>query len=146
LARELEAQIASVHREEGSPPITEPPAAAEPACGSRIGNPEAPARSSETPVVGASALSLTLPPQFTRFFGRQSEIERLEALRRDHSTSLRLVTMTGPGGSGKTRLAQEAAARLRERSGSRIGFVPLVNLTDPGLIAGQVLDALRVSR
>jgi len=88
----------------------------------------------------------SLPPQFTRFFGREAEIERLEAPLREDRAIPSLVTLTGPGGTGKTRLALEAAAWVRERFAGTIGFVSLVDLAEPGLIAGQLLDALRIPR
>ena len=90
----------------------------------------------------------TLPVYLTRFFGRDAEGARLRADVLGH----RLVTLLGAGGSGKTRLAVELAAALREagrtpRSASGAGldthfdfiaFVPLVNCSS----RAQVLDAL----
>jgi predicted ATPase len=52
----------------------------------------------------------------------------------------RLVTLTGPGGVGKTRLAIEASARL----GAAAWFVPLAPVTDPAEVAYTVLDALGI--
>ena len=51
----------------------------------------------------------------------------------------RLVTLTGPGGVGKTRLAAEASKRL----GAAAWFVPLAPVTDPAEVAYAVLDTLR---
>jgi hypothetical protein len=60
-----------------------------------------------------------LPLQFTRFFGREKELARLQELLAPHASETasneRLVTLTGPGGTGKSRLAVEAA-------GSRLGW------------------------
>ena len=64
----------------------------------------------------------------------------------DESLPPRLVTLTGPGGSGKTRLALEVARRLRQRWQGAIWFVPLQDLTDPQLIPAGALDSLRVPR
>ncbi len=50
----------------------------------------------------------------------------------------RLVTLSGPGGTGKTRLAQEVAARLREPFQGAVWFVPLVDLTDPTLLKATI--------
>src|SRR5712692_7844579 len=94
------------------------------------------------PVVAAPPGNL--PFRLTRFFGRRQEIARLRALLQTKGT--RLVTLTGPGGSGKTRLAQETVGRLRKVWPGGIWFVPLQDLTDPRLIAGAVLDALGVPR
>src|SRR5205823_5718705 len=54
----------------------------------------------------------------------------------------RLVTLTGPGGSGKTRLAIEAARRLEEAYGGRVVFVSLAHLTDPHSIPLRIAEAL----
>jgi predicted ATPase/DNA-binding SARP family transcriptional activator len=68
-----------------------------------------------------------LPVQLTRFFGRDEEIARItEAL---HLPQGRLVTLTGPGGSGKTRLAIAAAWRLAAAFDGAVGFVPLAEMT-----------------
>ncbi|MGW0618423.1 BTAD domain-containing putative transcriptional regulator [Streptomyces sp. NPDC002765] len=77
-----------------------------------------------------------LPVQLTRFVGREPELARIAAL----LTDSRLVTLTGPGGAGKTRLAIEAAAAL---AGSPAPcFVELAPVTDGGRIAYAVLAAL----
>lgn len=85
-----------------------------------------------------------LPPRFTRFFGREKEMAELADLLANPDT--RLVTLTGPGGNGKTRLALEVAERQTEPFAGAMYFVPLADLADPALIAGAVLDALRVGR
>src|SRR5262249_21135071 len=64
------------------------------------------------------ATALRLPPQFTRFFGREEEIARVSDLLR--CAEARLVTLTGPGGSGKTRLAIAVAGRLLEAFDGRV--------------------------
>jgi predicted ATPase/DNA-binding SARP family transcriptional activator len=85
-----------------------------------------------------------LPLTFTRFFGREKELAWLqETLARG---DVRLVTMTGPGGSGKTRLALEAARRLLQPFGGAVWFVPLQELTSAGLIPGAIADALELPR
>src|SRR5205085_1488630 len=56
--------------------------------------------------------------------------------------STRLVTLTGPGGTGKTRLAIETARRLVEACSGAVWFVPLAELADPGLVPEAVLGAL----
>jgi predicted ATPase/DNA-binding SARP family transcriptional activator len=99
-----------------------------------------------------------LPQPLTRFFGRTAECARLEELLRAGNT--RLVTLIGPAGSGKTRLAQEVAARLRDPrrcSHDRpprapLWFVPLADLAEcPGTppacrVAEAVRDALDLPR
>ncbi|MFE6227622.1 ATP-binding protein [Streptomyces sp. NPDC057854] len=76
-------------------------------------------------------------PRLTSFVGREPE---LAALRSDLARA-RLVTLTGPGGSGKTRLAEEAA---RQVAGPRAWIAELAPLDDPGAVPGAVLSALRL--
>ncbi|MER7910843.1 BTAD domain-containing putative transcriptional regulator [Streptomyces sp. NPDC096068] len=76
-------------------------------------------------------------PRLTSFVGREPE---LDALRADLAGS-RLVTLTGPGGSGKTRLAEEAALRT---GGPAAWIAELAPLDDPGAVPGAVLSALRL--
>jgi predicted ATPase/DNA-binding SARP family transcriptional activator len=81
-----------------------------------------------------------LPAQITSFVGREEEIERLgELLGRS-----RLVTLTGPGGAGKTRLACEAAARLISAVPDGVWFVPLAPVRDARDVPQAVLSALGV--
>lgn len=86
----------------------------------------------------------TLPLQFTRFFGREKELAELEELLLAAPT--RLVTMTGPGGTGKSRLALELASRVLEQFGGAVWFVPLADLSDPRRIVDAALEALRLPR
>ncbi|MEU9293338.1 BTAD domain-containing putative transcriptional regulator [Streptomyces sp. NPDC048266] len=76
-------------------------------------------------------------PRLTSFVGREPE---LDALRDDLARS-RLVTLTGPGGSGKTRLAEEAALRA---DGPTAWIAELAPLDDPEALPGAVLSALRL--
>jgi predicted ATPase len=85
-----------------------------------------------------------LPVPVTRFFGREEEIERIKALLCPPET--RLVTLTGLGGAGKTRLALEVAGRLRERFPGPVYFVALADLTRAGGIPDAILDALGLPR
>ncbi len=85
-----------------------------------------------------------LPMQFTRFFGRTEEIERISGLL--HSGDSRLITLTGSGGTGKTRLAIEAADRFASGFQGSIWFVPLADISDPTLLMGAILDAVGVPR
>ena len=85
-----------------------------------------------------------LPLQFTRFFGREEQLAQLGEILQWADT--RLVTITGSGGTGKTRLALEAGNRLLEPFAGAVWFVPLVDLTDARLIAGAVVDSMRIQR
>jgi predicted ATPase/DNA-binding SARP family transcriptional activator len=80
-----------------------------------------------------------VPVPATRFIGRTGEIERLRQLFLDPGT--RLVTLLGPGGTGKTRLAIEVARVLAPTSGA-VWFVPLADLHQAGLIPGAILEAM----
>ncbi|MFD8015470.1 ATP-binding protein, partial [Streptomyces sp. NPDC059762] len=76
-------------------------------------------------------------PRLTSFVGREPELAAL----RDDLGRFRLVTLTGPGGSGKTRLAEEAA---RQVAGPQAWIAELAPLDDPGALPGAVLSALRL--
>jgi predicted ATPase/class 3 adenylate cyclase len=83
-----------------------------------------------------------LPIPQTPFLGREKELgEVLDLLSRD---DLRLLTLTGPGGTGKTRLAAQAAGARADRYPHGVYWVPLAALRDPELVLGgaaQVLGA-----
>lgn len=95
---------------------------------------------SENPVQPAETRPSNLPIQRTELVGREKEVAAVKELllRQD----VRLVTVTGPGGIGKTRLAVEAANELTERFRGGIYFVPLAPLNDPGLIASEIVQTL----
>ncbi|MBA2741683.1 MAG: adenylate/guanylate cyclase domain-containing protein [Actinobacteria bacterium] len=71
-----------------------------------------------------------LPIQSTPLVGRERELEEAGALVRSH----RLLTLTGPGGSGKTRLALQLAAEAVEEFPDGVFWVPLQALRDPALV------------
>ncbi len=96
------------------------------------------------PLTAEPGYPTTLPLQLTRFFGREWELARLQLMLLKEGA--RLVTLIGPGGAGKTRLALELARRLIEPLGGAVWFVPLAELSDPQLIAGASLDSMRVDR
>lgn len=81
-----------------------------------------------------------LPTQPTPFIGRESELAALESLLAGQDA--RLITLLGPGGIGKSRLALEAAARLLPQFPDGVFFVPLAPLDDPALIARAIADAV----
>ena len=88
-----------------------------------------------------------LPLQLTRFFGREQEITRLESLLQPDSNSggARLITLTGPGGAGKTRLAVEAGRRAAPAFGGRVWFVDLAGLPGPEHIVRAILSAMKLA-
>lgn len=81
-----------------------------------------------------------LPQLFDTFFGRQREQAELEALLL--APKPRLVTLTGAGGTGKTRLALEVARRLVERFHGAVWFVPLADLDDPRRLPDRLRERL----
>ena len=87
-----------------------------------------------------------LPTTITRFFGRDREIEALVALATEVDSPARLITLTGPGGVGKTRLAVEAARCMASGPDTPVIFVPLADTDDPGKIASAIADALNLQR
>jgi predicted ATPase/DNA-binding SARP family transcriptional activator len=85
-----------------------------------------------------------LPLRFTRFFGREREMELLRVLLQDPET--KLLTLTGPGGTGKTRLSLQVARHLRDACPGGVWFVSLLDLTDPALFPDQILLSMRLPR
>ncbi|MGH8994414.1 MAG: ATP-binding protein, partial [Acidimicrobiia bacterium] len=81
-----------------------------------------------------------LPVHLTTFIGRDAELDELSALVARH----RLVTLTGPGGCGKTRLAARAAAEVVAVHADGIWWVELAALSDPALVTDAVLGVLSV--
>ena len=76
----------------------------------------------------------SLPAQLTSFVGRGGELARVA----ERLAAARLVTLTGPGGAGKTRLSIEAAGR----HDGEVCFVPLAGVTDGADVPQAVLGAL----
>jgi len=84
-----------------------------------------------------------LPARLTRFFGREAEIVKLCDLL-DRVSSARLVTLLGPGGTGKTRLALETADRLMERYDGHVHFVPLAEINDIQSLGAALTKSLHL--
>jgi predicted ATPase/class 3 adenylate cyclase len=83
-----------------------------------------------------------LPRQPTPFLGREREVDEVAALLQ--RPEVQLLTLTGPGGTGKTRLALQAAAELLDEFPDGAFFVPLATLTDPALVPSAVATALGI--
>jgi predicted ATPase/DNA-binding SARP family transcriptional activator len=91
------------------------------------------------PLPGRGAQPGVLPRQLTSFVGRERELSELEAVLVGHS---RLLTLTGPGGCGKTRLALELAARREGRFEQGARLVELAPVEDPALVVGATAAAI----
>jgi predicted ATPase/predicted Ser/Thr protein kinase len=96
----------------------------------------------EKPVKQAEIRPTNLPAQRTGFVGREKEVAAAKEL--ILRQQVRLVTVTGPGGIGKTRLAVQVAGELLERFPGGTYFVPLSPINDPGLIASAIVQALGI--
>lgn len=85
----------------------------------------------------------TLPFQPTPFVGREAELQELAALLAD--PTCRLLTLLGPGGIGKTRLAVEAATRYAERNRVAVAFAPLTSIGASNQLVSTIGDALNLA-
>src|SRR2546421_1399214 len=83
-----------------------------------------------------------LPGELTSFVGRRREIAEVRRLLA--TTSNRLLTLTGAGGCGKTRLALRVASHLLKEYRDGVWFVDLAPLSDPALVPQAVVSALGV--
>ena len=92
------------------------------------------------PIKTLDAYRHNLPTQLTSFIGREKEIEAIKQAILDH----RLVTLTGVGGTGKTRLSLQVAADLLDQFPDGVWFVELAPITNPDLIPQTILSAFGV--
>src|SRR5512143_2346170 len=92
------------------------------------------------PAAAAPQVRVNLPVLPTPLIGRQREVEELSQLLVD--PQCRLLTLVGPGGIGKTRLAIEAAARLPAAFADGVYFVPLASVITARFIVPLIADAL----
>ncbi|MGB2938672.1 MAG: adenylate/guanylate cyclase domain-containing protein [Candidatus Dormiibacterota bacterium] len=81
-----------------------------------------------------------LPTQLTSFVGREHEVA--EGLRLLDSS--RLLTLTGPGGTGKTRLSMQIGAEASDQFKHGVFFIPLAPVSDPALVPSTVLQAMGI--
>ena len=96
----------------------------------------APTRSAD-----AAAPLGSLPVPLTSFVGRERELAAVTLML---AGGTRLLTLTGPGGSGKTRLAFAVAERVRDRYPDGVPWVDLSPITDPGLVAAAIARVVGV--
>jgi predicted ATPase len=91
--------------------------------------------------LGNPALPNNLPAQLSAFIGRDREVAEVRAL----VESSRLVTLTGAGGAGKTRLGLQVAAELLDGSGDGVWLAELAAVTDEDAVPAAICEALRVT-
>ena len=82
-----------------------------------------------------------LPVQITSFIGREHEIAEIKQKLKIHH----LITLIGPGGTGKTRLSLQIAADLLDQFPHGVWFIELAPLTDPDLIPQTILSAIGIN-
>jgi predicted ATPase/class 3 adenylate cyclase len=95
------------------------------------------------PLRTLESYSNNLPLQATALIGREREVEAVcERLR---GSETRLLTLLGPGGTGKTRVGLQAAAELVDDFDDGVFFVPIATITDPELVAPTIARVLGLS-
>jgi predicted ATPase/class 3 adenylate cyclase len=94
------------------------------------------------PLRSLEARPNNLPLQLTRFIGRQRQIAEIK---RRLLNGARLLTLTGPGGTGKTRLAIEVAGETLPAFEDGVWFIDLASVTDPTLVISAIAETLGVT-
>lgn len=100
----------------------------------------APGLPTDVPPLATAAPSSNLPTTLPPLIGRDPELAELAGLL--HDPEVRLVTLTGPGGTGKTSLALRLSTRLRDTQLDGIWFVDLAPISDPLRVAPTIVQAL----
>jgi len=90
------------------------------------------------PAAWPVVLQGAIPKPLTSFIGREHELGQAKRLLRDSY----LVTLTGPGGSGKTRVCIALAAEVAEEYPDGVFFVPLAPVRDPGLVPSTIAQGI----
>src|SRR5262245_12538398 len=90
-------------------------------------------------IAGQGFDATTLPLAPTPLIGREDDVRVLREWWAE--SGARLITLVGPGGAGKTRLALEIAHAVADAGNSRVVFVPLASIRTPALVAGEIADA-----
>jgi predicted ATPase/DNA-binding SARP family transcriptional activator/Tfp pilus assembly protein PilF len=95
------------------------------------------------PLQAEPASSSNLPVSLSRFFGRESEIDLLASWL-NSPTDGRIITITGPGGTGKTRLSLEVARNFQDTCPNAIWFVPLASIREPSFMPRAILESMQL--
>ncbi|CCW34582.1 predicted ATPase [Chthonomonas calidirosea] len=85
-----------------------------------------------------------MPARLNRFFGREEELAHLETVLNPNEEPPHLITLLGPGGCGKTRLALEAAEHIHKRYLVSVCHVPLTEIRDPSVLPNVLAQTLRL--
>jgi predicted ATPase/class 3 adenylate cyclase len=94
------------------------------------------------PILILNTIANNLPAQPTEFIGRERELEGVcELLCRPQ---VRLVTLSGPGGTGKTRISLQVGANVLEKFRDGVFFVPLTSVSDPALVPEAIAESLKL--
>src|SRR5215469_9515768 len=113
----------------------------DPLCGEIIFTSDQPAElPPPSPRDDFSRTHAALPTYLTPLLGREQEVQAVSALLARQE--VRLVTLTGPGGVGKTRLAVQVASHLQDTSVDGVCFVSLASVSDPALVCSTLAQAL----
>lgn len=94
------------------------------------------------PIAEAKPTPHNLPIQLTSFIGREKEITEIKRFLTKSEGSVRLLTLTGPGGCGKTRLAMQAASGLLDDFREGVWLIEFAPLADPALVPQTVAAVL----
>ena len=86
---------------------------------------------------------VSLPLALTALLGRESDMQMLRHWLAD--PAVRLITLIGPGGAGKTRLALELAGAITAEGAARAVFVPLATIRNPAFVAPAIAEALTIT-
>src|SRR5437762_5795640 len=105
-----------------------------------VGNPSMPGKLQQIQAQPAEARRNNLPAQLSSFIGREGEVTEIKQLVAD----TRLLTLTGAGGCGKTRLALRVAADLLSEYADGVWLVELAPVTDPDMVTQLAAEALSI--
>lgn len=94
------------------------------------------------PLISAELTPHNLPHQATPFVGRRREVDQIKQM--ISRAEVRLLTLTGPGGVGKTRLALQVAEEFLDDFPNGVFYVELASIRDPGLIPSAVAQTLGI--
>jgi len=103
-------------------------------------------RSARTPADHAAVderIGVSLPLPLTALLGRDADLQTLQHWLADPAR--RLITLTGPGGAGKTRLVLELARAISAAGSAHVVFVSLTSIRDPSFVASAIAEALGLS-